>query len=68
MWHIKGTDTWLTPQWIIDSIGMSDLDPCGYAPNGKPFVVTAKNFYDLEHAGQDGLELPWAGSIYCNPP
>jgi hypothetical protein len=66
--RVKGTDTWLTPKWIIDSIGMSTLDPCGYAPGGIPFVKTAENMYEFEHLGQDGLKLPWRGTIYCNPP
>jgi hypothetical protein len=68
MWHVKGTDTWLTPQWIIDTIGVSDFDPCGFAPDGKPFVKTAEDWYDFEHKHQDGLKLPWGGTIFCNPP
>jgi hypothetical protein len=51
---------------LIDIIGLSDLDPCGfYGPDGKPFVETAKEYYVLP---QDGLQLPWHGPVYCNPP
>ena len=59
------TDTWLTPKWIIDKIGISDLDPCGYLPDGNPIVVTAKNFFT---ESQNGLTSNWFGSIFCNPP
>jgi phage N-6-adenine-methyltransferase len=59
--------TWITPQWIIDAIGLSDLDPCGYKLDGKPIVETAHNYYTLEDK-QNGLIDPWHGSIYCNPP
>lgn len=51
-----GSDTWITPQWIIDKIGISDLDPCGYLPNGKPIVETAKNYFTEE---DDGLTKSW---------
>jgi hypothetical protein len=63
----KRSDTWITPQWIIDKIGMSDLDPCGYKLDGKHVVTTAHQTYCLED-NQDGLALPWEGSVYCNPP
>jgi hypothetical protein len=59
--------TWLTPQWLIDLIGISDLDPCGYKLNGKFVVQCARVSYTLQD-NQDGLKLPWYGSIYCNPP
>lgn len=59
------TDTWLTPQWIINAIGISDLDPCGWAPGGLPIVKTAQNYItEIEN----GLSIPWSGSVFCNPP
>jgi hypothetical protein len=61
------TTTWITPQWIIDAIGLSDLDPCGYRLDGKVIVETARKYYTLQD-GQNGLIDKWEGSIYCNPP
>lgn len=58
------TDVWLTPPSMIEALGEFDLDPC--CPNNLPWK-TAKSFYSLEN-GQDGLELPWSGRIWLNPP
>jgi hypothetical protein len=63
----KHCTTWLTPQYIIDQIGISDLDPCGYKLNGEFVVKCAEHSYTLQD-NQDGLRLPWFGSVYCNPP
>jgi len=59
--HTK-TDVWITPQWIIDSIGKSDLDPCGWLP---VITETAERYLTEK---DDGLIQPWHGSIFCNPP
>jgi phage N-6-adenine-methyltransferase len=59
------SDTWLTPQWIIDKIGLSTLDPCGYCDGA--FVRTAENYFSLDQ-GRDGLAEEWFGSVYVNPP
>jgi hypothetical protein len=60
--------TWITPQWLIDLIGTSDLDPCGFlGPDDEPYVWTADECYTPQK-DQDGLRLPWHGSVYCNPP
>jgi hypothetical protein len=61
------SNTWLTPQWIIDLIGVSDLDPCAYKLNGEFVTKCAIDNYTLQD-DQDGLKLPWHGSVYCNPP
>lgn len=58
------TDVWLTPPRIINSLGSFDLDPC--CPNDLTWK-TASEFYSLEN-NQDGLELPWNGRIWLNPP
>jgi hypothetical protein len=60
-------DTWLTPQWLIDKIGISDLDPCGYKLDGRCVTATATYCYTLQD-GHDGLSLPWFGRVFCNPP
>lgn len=61
------SDIWLTPEWIINSIGISDLDPCGWKPNGSPIVETAKNYYTED---ENGLNKDWYKytSVFCNPP
>ena len=56
------TDCWLTPPEIIDALGPFDLDPC--AAPGQPWT-TAKHHYAPP---QDGLQLPWFGRIWLNPP
>jgi hypothetical protein len=62
------TTTWITPQWIIDLIGMSDLDQCGYkTPDGAYVTRCASGAFTLRDR-EDGLQLPWEGSVYCNPP
>lgn len=60
-----GTDIWLTPKWIIDLIGLSDLDPCGWCPSGKPLVETARRYFTEE---TDGLSQPWTGTVFVNFP
>lgn len=66
------TDTWITPKWIIDKIGISDLDPCGFLKDGRPIVETAKN-YCTGSAGiidDDGLLKDWSNyeSVFVNFP
>lgn len=54
---------WLTPPDILKALGLFDLDPCA-APEPRPWP-TAAHHYALP---QDGLSLPWAGRVWCNPP
>lgn len=56
-------DEWMTPDWIIHSLPKIDLDPCSHPQSH----VVASNTYDIRN-GQDGLELPWHGTVFCNPP
>jgi DNA N-6-adenine-methyltransferase (Dam) len=58
------THTWLTPRWLLASLGEFDLDPCA-APNPRPWD-TAKTHFTAP--GQDGLSLAWDGRIWLNPP
>lgn len=62
-------DRWCTPAWVValvrEALGAIDLDP---ASNERAQgVVQAATWYSLD-VGRDGLELPWAGRVYCNPP
>lgn len=56
------TDEWYTPKELIDSLGEFDLDPC--API-QPLWQTAKIMYNKV---DDGLNRPWGGRIWLNPP
>lgn len=59
----KATDNWATPQWLFDSLDEEfhfDLDVCASEENAK-----CKTFYTKE---QDGLLMPWNGTVWCNPP
>ena len=52
------TDVWLTPPSIIERLGPFDLDPCG-----ELHWPTAKTIYTAR-----GLEQPWFGRVWLNPP
>lgn len=56
------TNTWLTPPYLLNKLGSFDLDPC--AAIGRPWDC-AKTNYTIE---ENGLLLPWAGRVWCNPP
>jgi len=57
------TQEWLTPQWILEPLGMFDLDPC--APELNKYWVNAKNFFNIY---DDGLSKKWFGRVWLNPP
>jgi hypothetical protein len=59
--HKEGSDTWLTPRWVLKPLGEFDLDPCAH-----PKWPIAKEHYFWPE--QDGLWLPWKGRVWCNPP
>ena len=57
-----GHDEWLTPPEILRALGAFDLDPC--APIVRPWETAARHYTVQD----DGLELPWEGRVWCNPP
>jgi hypothetical protein len=60
---VNSTDAQCTPRDLCDDLGWFDLDPCSNPRS----AVRARQHYSLE-AGQDGLALPWVGSVYVNGP
>lgn len=58
----EGKCEWLTPIKLIKALGAFDLDPC--SPIIRPWD-TALEHYTIE---DDGLELPWEGRVWLNPP
>ena len=56
-------DSWCTPSWLTDLLPPVGLDPCSNARS----TVAALKTYRLDR-GEDGLSLPWAGSVFVNPP
>jgi hypothetical protein len=56
------TDSWITPEWLINRLGQFDLDPCASIPQPWP---CARRQYTVR---DDGLTKPWRGFVYCNPP
>lgn len=56
------TDEWLTPPEIVQALGPFDLDPC--SPIHRPWG-TAHNHFTVQ---DDGLESPWSGRVWLNPP
>jgi phage N-6-adenine-methyltransferase len=62
----SGSDTWLTPDWIIDGVhlilGGMDLDPCGHSSKNTRANDT------IVWPERDGLREEWGPLVYCNPP
>lgn len=55
-------ETWITPKFITDELGKFDLDPCS-APE-MPYKIADKEY----RLPEDGLNLPWNGRVWLNPP
>lgn len=55
-------DELLTPSWVLSSLGEFDLDPCA----GESTQIAKTNWWIGR--GEDGLERPWSGVVFCNPP
>jgi hypothetical protein len=62
--HKGNTNTWFTPRTIIEPLGKFDLDPC--SQSYRPFDTAWRIF--CEDKDDDGLQLPWFGRVWLNPP
>lgn len=62
--NTRNNDEWLTPLYIIQSLGEFDLDPCSPEETVRPWE-TAKYHFSKSH---DGLCMRWFGRVWCNPP
>lgn len=59
---MKKNDILETPEYITDSLSPFDLDPCA----GENTEIAKVNYWDGRN--QNGLEEPWFGFVWCNPP
>jgi hypothetical protein len=57
-----GSDEWLTPPHLLETLGPFDLDPC--APINRPWPTAARHFTIAD----DGLRQDWHGRVWLNPP
>ena len=57
---IGKSQTHLTPQWIVQSLGEFDLDPCAAKP--RPWDCATTNWHE------DGHIKKWFGRVWLNPP
>lgn len=57
---LEDKDISLTPKWMIDSLGVFDMDCCGLKAH-----ATASRVIQLP---EDGLTATWEGRVWCNPP
>ncbi len=58
---VDSSDAQCTPRDLALDLGRFTLDPCS---NPRSHIL-ADHTYSLE-AGQDGLLLPWFGTVWCN--
>jgi transcriptional regulator with XRE-family HTH domain len=62
------SENWETPKDLLEQLysvfGAFDLDPCSPS-SGRTAPVRAKVHYRKD---DDGLSLPWFGTVYMNPP
>ena len=60
--NTKNNGEWLTPPYIIKSLGEFDLDPC--SPINRPWDTAKYHYTEVDN----GLSKDWFDLIWCNPP
>lgn len=60
--HKGKTNEWYTPSYITDVLGGFDLDPC--TGEDRQRDIAKRNYTIVDN----GLEQPWFGRIWLNPP
>ena len=62
-------EAWSTPTWILDRLysvfDHVDLDPCSATKDRRLTRVKARTYFT---ATDNGLSLPWSGTVFVNPP
>src|SRR5215470_16136369 len=63
------SENWETPKELLEPLysvfGIFDLDPCSPTSDGRTTFVKARTYFT---EADDGLSLPWFGTVYMNPP
>jgi transcriptional regulator with XRE-family HTH domain len=63
------SENWETPKALLERLysvfGIFSLDPCSPCSNSRTAPVKAKVHYTED---DDGLSLPWFGTVFMNPP
>jgi hypothetical protein len=60
----KPNNEYYTPLWLFEALNLTfDLDVC--SPKDRETFVPARKRYTLD---DDGLESPWEGLVWMNPP
>jgi hypothetical protein len=65
-WPVQSADSdeRYTPRWVFDGLGLTfDLDPASPLEGGA--CVPARQVFTI---AEDGLEQPWHGLVWLNPP
>jgi len=57
---IGDSQNWITPQFLLDTLGPFDLDPAAADP--RPWDCARENWT------KDGLTRRWFGRVFLNPP
>lgn len=62
--HEQNSDDWYTPPWVFEGLGVTfDLDVAA-PPGGLPWIPARRHYTIVD----DGLDQPWEGLVWCNPP
>lgn len=60
---LNTSDDFLTPPELVEAMGIFDLDPCSSHRQERPLANLRYCFPE-----DNGLLLPWVGSVFVNPP